>query len=227
MRASGKSWFVRVPLFARRELSSGRSSAAKQHSVADATLATQSKPPLSRVRGTRDFHPSDLRLRHWLFDHWRSVALLHGFEQYDAPILEHEELYVRKSGLEIVSQLYSFEDQSGRRLALRPEMTPSLARMVAANRSSMALPLKWWSVPQCWRYERMSRGRRREHYQWNMDIWGVAGATAEAELLSAIIQLFSRVGLTSRDVRARLSCRRFFTAALTALGLPPAALVPG
>ena len=218
MRSSCQTVFRRVPQFAQRGLSSGRSSAATQHATADVTPAAQSKAPLSRVRGTRDFQPADLRLRDWSFDHWRSVALLHGFEQYDAPVLEHEDLYVRKSGPEIVSQLYSFEDQSGRRLAMRPEMTPSLARMVAANRSSMALPLKWWSVPQCWRYERMSRGRRREHYQWNMDIWGVAGAAAEAELLSAVVQLFSRVGLTSRDVRARLSCRQFFAAALAALG---------
>ncbi len=123
-------------------------------------------------RGTRDFYPSDMRMRSWLFDHWKIVASQFGFEEYDAPILESEDLYIRKSGEEVSQQLYSFKDKGGRRVALRPEMTPSLARMVMARRNGLTLPVKWFSIPQCWRYERTTRGRRREHFQWNMDIWG-------------------------------------------------------
>ncbi len=123
-------------------------------------------------RGTRDFYPSDMRMRSWLFDHWKVVASQFGFEEYDAPILESEDLYIRKSGEEVSQQLYSFKDKGGRRVALRPEMTPSLARMVMARRNGITLPVKWFSIPQCWRYERTTRGRRREHFQWNMDIWG-------------------------------------------------------
>ena len=169
------------------------------------------RPP----RGTRDFYPhscatsdaEDMSLRTWLFGHWRAVAGLHGFEEYDAPVLESEELYVRKAGEDVTKQLYSMEDQSGRKLALRPEMTPSLARMVLARRGGMNLPVKWFSIPQCWRYERMTRGRRREHYQWNLDVWGVDGVAAEAELLAAAAGFCERVGLTAADVGVKVSTR--------------------
>lgn len=155
---------------------------------------------LSPPKGTRDFYPEDKRLQNWLFDKWRSVALKYGFEEYDAPVVESEELYIRKAGEEVTQQLYNFEDKGGRRLSLRPEMTPSLSRMVLAKKASLPLPLKWFSFPQCWRYERMTRGRRREHYQWNMDVWGVAGVEAEAELLSAIVSSFTEMGINSSDV---------------------------
>ena len=125
------------------------------------------------LKGTRDFYPEDHRQKDWLFSSWRSVARRYGFEEYDAPVLENEELYIRKAGEEVTQQLYNFEDKGGRRLSLRPEMTPSLARMVLAKKGALPFPLKWFAIPQCWRYERMTRGRRREHYQWNMDIWGV------------------------------------------------------
>ena len=118
---------------------------------------------LSPPRGTRDFFPEELRYRNWLFGHFREVARLFAFEEYDAPVVESEELYTRKAGEEIVDQLYSFQDKGGRKLALRPEMTPSLSRLVLQKGGSLALPLKWFSIPQCWRYERMTRGRRREH----------------------------------------------------------------
>ena len=106
-----------------------------------------------------------MRVRNWLFGKWRSTAKAFGFEEYDAPVLENEALYVRKAGEEVTQQLYNFEDKGGRRVALRPEMTPSLARMVMARKPTP--PLKWFSIPQCWRYERTTRGRRREHYQSN------------------------------------------------------------
>jgi histidyl-tRNA synthetase len=157
-------------------------------------------------RGTRDFYPEDLRLRSWLFDHFRATAALFGFEEIDAPVLEHAELFTRKAGEEIVTQLYHFELHE-RHLALRPEITPQVARMVMARHGALHWPLRWFSVPQCWRYERMSRGRKREHYQWNMDIWGEPGIAAEAELIASIFHLLDRVGLARGDVKIRISSR--------------------
>ncbi len=165
-----------------------------------------SKAPLQPPRGTRDFFPEDLRRREWLFAHFRATARRFGFEEFDAPVLEHEELFTRKSGEEIVEQLYHFELHD-RRLALRPEITPSLARMVAARRGSLKLPLRWFSIPQCWRYERMTRGRKREHYQWNMDVWGEPSVTAEAELIAAVFDCLDHTGLARGDAKVRLNSR--------------------
>ena len=181
---------------------------------------------LSSPRGTRDFPPEALRLRTWLFGHFREVARLFAFEEYDAPVVESEELYTRKAGEEIVDQLYAFEDKSGRRLVLRPEITPSLARLVLQKGGSLALPIKWFSIPQCWRYERMTRGRRREHYQWNMDIFGVREVTAEAELLAAVATLFSRVGLSASDIEIRISSRRILQTVLDDAGVAPDQFAP-
>ena len=117
---------------------------------------------LQPVKGTRDFYPHEMRLRNWLFSIWRETSRQFGFEEYDACVLESEELYLRKAGDEITGQLYAFDDKSGRRLALRPEMTPTLARLVLQRQNALQFPLKWFSIPQCFRYERMTRGRRRE-----------------------------------------------------------------
>ncbi len=171
------------------------------------------------VRGTRDFYPEDMRLRNWLFERFHSAARSHGFEEYDAPVLESEELYTRKAGEEIVGQLYNFEDKGGRKVALRPEMTPSLARMVMARAGAIALPIKWYSIPQCWRYERTQRGRGREHYQWNVDIWGMNGVEADAELLSILVQFFDSIGLSSEDLVIRISSRKVLEEVLGTLGL--------
>ena len=171
------------------------------------------------VRGTRDFYPEDMRIRNWLFERFHSAARSHGFEEYDAPVLESEELYTRKAGEEIVGQLYNFEDKGGRKVALRPEMTPSLARMVMARAGALALPIKWYSIPQCWRYERTQRGRGREHYQWNVDIWGMNGIEADAELLSVLVQFFDSVGLSSEDLVIRISSRKVLEEVLGSLGL--------
>ena len=186
-------------------------------------------------RGTRDFFPEQLLVQRWLFGEWRRAANLHGFKEYDAPVVETEDLYIRKAGEEVTGQLYSFDDKGGRRLALRPEMTPSLARMVMSKQGSLPLPLKWFSIPQCWRYERMTRGRRREHYQWNMDVWGVpatgldrpgsVAAGAELELLAAQVTLFKRVGLTSDDVAIRISSRALLNEVFQALGVENHAVV--
>jgi len=165
-----------------------------------------SKTDLRAPRGTRDFYPEDLRLRNWLFDRFREVALRFGFEEVDAPILEHAELYQRKAGEEIVDQLYHFT-LHGRHLALRGEFTPSLARMVMARQGALRLPLRWFCIPQCWRYERMTRGRRREHYQWNMDIWGEPSVSAEAELIAAVFSALDAMGLDPDDTRMRINSR--------------------
>ena len=171
------------------------------------------------VRGTRDFYPDDMRVRNWLFERFHSAARAHGFEEYDAPVLESEDLYTRKAGEEIVGQLYNFEDKGGRRVALRPEMTPSLARMVMARAGALALPIKWYSIPQCWRYERTQRGRGREHYQWNVDVWGMDGVEADAELLSVLAHFFGSVGLSSEDLVIRISSRKVLEEVLGSLGI--------
>ena len=175
---------------------------------------------LAPPRGTRDFYPEDMWLRNWLFGHFREVARLHAFEEYDTPMIENEALYTRKGGEEIVQQLYAFEDKSGRRLALRGEMTPSLARLVLQKGRSLPLPIRWFSIPQCWRYERMTRGRRREHYQLNMDIFGVAEVTAEAELLGAVVALFTRLGLGPEEVVIKVSNRKLLQGTLEKIGIP-------
>jgi histidyl-tRNA synthetase len=181
---------------------------------------------LQSVRGTRDFFPEDLRLRNWLFGHWRDTASSFGFEEYDAPVVESEELYTRKAGEEITGQLYNFEDKGGRRLALRPEMTPSLVRMLLQKGGGLALPLRWFAIPQCWRYERMTRGRGREHYQWNMDIFGVAGVEAEAELLAAIVQFFTALGLAAGDITIKVSSRKVLEGVLRQAGVPDEHFAP-
>ena len=169
------------------------------------------------VRGTRDFYPEDMRLRNWLFDNFAYASLLHGFEEYDSPILEHEELYTRKQGEDIVKQLYNFEDKGLRKVSLRPEMTPSLARMVMSRAGVLPMPIKWFSIPQCWRYERTQKGRGREHYQWNVDIWGTSEISADAELFSVLVTFFESVGLTKNDVVIRVSSRKVLEEVLGSL----------
>jgi histidyl-tRNA synthetase len=169
--------------------------------------------PTQPPKGTRDFYPEDLRLREWLFGRFRAVARAFGYEEVDAPVVEHAELFTRKAGEEIVQQLYHFE-LHGHRYALRPELTPSLARMVLARRGALRLPLRWFAIPQCWRYERMQRGRRREHYQWNMDVWGEPRVTAEAELIAALFQALDALGVPPGQVRVRLSSRALLEEAL-------------
>ena len=171
------------------------------------------------VRGTRDFYPEDMRVRNWLFESFHAAAHAHGFQEYDAPVLETEEIYTRKAGEEITQQLYNFEDKGGRRVALRPEMTPSLARMVMARSGALPLPIKWYSIPQCWRYERTQRGRGREHYQWNVDIWGSEGVVADAELLSVLVHFFRSVGLTEEDLVIKISSRKVLEEVLGSLGI--------
>src|SRR5687767_13602350 len=174
--------------------------------------------------GFRDFYPPEFADRAFIMGVWRDVARRYGFVEYDGPPLEPLDLYTRKSGEEIVGQLYNFTDKGGREVALRPEMTPTLARMVAARANALRKPVRWFSVPQLFRYERQQRGRLREHFQLNVDIIGEADVTADAELLAVAIDIMRGLGLSAGDVRARVSDRRLLTALLGALGVTEAQL---
>jgi len=175
---------------------------------------------LQPVKGTRDFFPDEMRLRNWLFEVWRNASVQAGFEEYDTCVLEHEELYIRKAGDEISKQLYSFEDKGGRRLSLRPEMTPSLARLVLQHKKSLSFPIKWFSMPQCFRYERMTKGRRREHFQWNADIIGQAEIVAEAEILMLLISACELMGLSAKEIRVFINDRRILNSILSQISVP-------
>jgi histidyl-tRNA synthetase len=174
---------------------------------------------LDALPGFREFYPSELAERNFIIGTWREVARRYAFVEYDGPPLEPLELYTRKSGDEIVGQLYAFTDKGGREVALRPEMTPTLARMVAAKANALRKPVRWFSVPQLFRYERKQRGRLREHFQLNVDIIGEADVTADAELLAVAIDIMRSFGLTSTDVRARVSDRRLLRGLLVLTGI--------
>ena len=174
--------------------------------------------------GFRDFYPEDLSLRNHIFATWRSVAARYGFEEYDGPPLESLEMYTQKSGDEIIQQLYAFRDKGDRDVALRPEMTPTLARMVAARVQALKKPIRWFSIPQLFRYERQQRGRLREHFQLNMDIIGEAGPLADAELMAAAIDIMHAFGLGPKDVQLRVSDRRVIRGLLLGRGLTEAQL---
>ena len=169
--------------------------------------------------GFRDFYPEQLATRNYLTSVWRDVARRYGFVEYDGPPLEPLDLYTKKSGDEIVGQLYAFTDKGDRQVALRPEMTPTLARMVAAKANAMRKPIRWFSIPQLFRYERQQKGRLREHFQLNVDIIGEASVAADAELLAVAVEIMRATGLTASDVRARISDRRLLTAILREVGV--------
>jgi len=170
---------------------------------------------MERLPGFRDFYPEPLPhpdvwsadARRHIFDRWRAVAQRYGFREYDGPPLEPLELYTLKSGQEIVGQLYNFVDKGERAVALRPEMTPTLARMVAAHERNYKKPIKWFAIPQLYRYERQQKGRLREHFQFNADLVGEAGPGADAELIALLIDSLRVFGLTADDFAVRLSSR--------------------
>ena len=176
--------------------------------------------------GFRDFYPQEFAERAFIMRAWRTVARRYAFSEVDGPPLEATELYTKKSGDEIVGQLYNFKDKGDREVALRPEMTPTIARMVAARANALRKPVRWFSVPQLFRYERQQRGRLREHFQLNVDIIGEPDVTADAEVLAVAIDVMRALGLTSDDVKARVSDRRLLSAYLQALGVADAALLP-
>jgi histidyl-tRNA synthetase len=170
---------------------------------------------MERLPGFRDFYPEPLPhtdvwsadVRQFIFEQWRTVAKRYGFREYDGPPLEPLELFTTKSGEEIVGQLYNFKDKGDREIALRPEMTPTLARMVAAHERNYKKPIKWFAIPQLFRYERQQKGRLREHFQFNADLIGESDPAADAELIALLIDVLRVFGLTAEDFVIRLSSR--------------------
>jgi histidyl-tRNA synthetase len=173
-------------------------------------------------RGMRDFYPEEMAVRNAVFAAWTGAARQSGFVQYDACVVENLDLLKRKGGEEISDQLYVFKDKSDRDLALRAEMTPSLARMVAARQTQYPMPLKWFAIAQCFRYERMSRGRKREHYQWNLDIIGEESVAAEAEVVATAVRALATLGLGPADVQVRVNSRALLSDLFNRAGIASA-----
>lgn len=181
--------------------------------------------PLSTqpYKGARDFYPEEKRLQQYMFNTWRRVVERFGYEEYDAPILEPLDIYLAKTGDEIVNdQTYVFEDRGGRKVVIRPEMTPTVSRMVAAHRQELAYPLRWYSIPNLWRYERPQRGRLREHWQLNVDIFGVADNSAELEMITLVDAIFKEFGAKAEMYELRVNHRQLLNYLLADfLGLKP------
>src|SRR3970282_625657 len=172
------------------------------------------------VKGTRDFYPEQMAVRNWLYGKMREVSRSYGYQEYEAPILESLELYAAKSGDELVEQQsYVFKDRGESEVTLRPELPPSLARMVAQRQKELAFPLRWWSFGPFWRYERPQKGRTREFFQWNIDMIGNGTPAADAELIAIIATFFRQVGLTPQDALIFVNNRRLMEVELKSLGV--------
>ncbi len=174
---------------------------------------------IQAVKGTRDFYPDVMARRNFIIDGWKQASMRNGFSEYDGPIFEYLKMYQQKSGDEIASQLFSFEDRGGRALAIRPEITPTLARMVNQKINSLPRPIKWFSVPRLCRAERPQKGRLREFFQWNVDIIGVEDCLADAEVIFTAVDYLRQVGLTSKDIQVRISSRKMLAELLKAIGI--------
>jgi len=181
---------------------------------------------LSPVKGTRDFYPPQMAIRNWLVDGWKQVSIRNGFEEYDGPIFEYLKMFQIKSGDEIVEQLFSLKDRGGRDLAIRPEITPTLARMVNQQINSLPRPIKWFSVPRLCRAERPQKGRLREFFQWNVDIIGVDDVLADAEVIFCALDYLQQVGLRPVDIVVKISSRKMLAAVLRAVGIAENNLEP-
>jgi histidyl-tRNA synthetase len=184
--------------------------------IAVYTEKMQLEPP----RGMRDFYPEDLALRDRIFAAWSEASTRHGFQRFEAPVVETFDLLARKAGEEVAQQIYHFQDKSNRQLALRPEVTPSLVRMVSARAQEIVFPAKWWTIGQCFRYERMTRGRKREHFQWNVDVIGEPTVLAETWILACATYALRALGLGPRDVRIHVNNRKVVAHLLCELGVP-------
>ncbi|MCF7974979.1 MAG: histidine--tRNA ligase [Phycisphaerae bacterium] len=171
------------------------------------------------VKGTRDFYPPIMAVRNTLTDGWKAASIRNGFEEYDGPIFEMLKMYQVKSGDEIVEQLFSLQDRGGRDLAIRPEITPTLARMVNQQINALPRPIKWFSVPRLCRAERPQKGRLREFFQWNIDIIGIEEVLADAEIIFCAVDYLRSVGLTDKDIVVRVSSRRMLAEVLKAIGI--------
>jgi len=174
---------------------------------------------IKSVKGTRDFFPKEMAVRRWLIDHMRQVSTQFGFQEYEGPCIETIDLYAAKSGDELVKeQSFVFPDRSGELLALRPELTPTLARMIASKQNELVFPLRWWSFGPFWRYERPQKGRSREFYQWNVDLIGTDSIQADAEVIAVICEFLKSIGLIPEQVKILVNNRRLMDACLDDLG---------
>ena len=172
------------------------------------------------VKGARDFYPEEKAIHGWLYEKLKGVSTSFGYQEYDGPFLEKIDLYAAKSGEELVKeQAFVLEDRGGDLLALRPELTPSLARMVAQKQNQLAYPLRWWSFGPFWRYERPQKGRSREFFQWNIDMIGVDSPESDAELIAVCVEFFRGVGLTHNQVAVRVNDRQLMDGELAAIGI--------
>src|SRR4030043_167856 len=171
------------------------------------------------VKGTRDFYPPDMAIRNFIVDGWKKVSLRNGFEEYEGPIFEYLKMYQIKSGQEIAEQLFSFKDRGDRDLAIRPEITPTLARMVNQRINALPKPIKWFSVPRLCRAERPQKGRLREFFQWNIDIIGEDSVLADAEVIFATVDYLRETGLTPKDIKVKISSRKLLGAILRGIGI--------
>jgi histidyl-tRNA synthetase len=171
------------------------------------------------VKGTRDFYPPQMAVRNFIIEGWKAASLRNGFEEYDGPIFEYLKMFQVKSGDEIVEQLFNLTDRGGRDLAIRPEITPTLARMVNQQINSLPRPIKWFSVPRLCRAERPQKGRLREFFQWNIDIIGVDDVRADAEVIFTSIDYLRSAGLTDKDIKAKISSRKLLAAFLKNIGI--------
>lgn len=179
------------------------------------------KTIVSTVKGARDFYPQQMAIRNWLYHHITRVSRSYGYEEYDGPFLEKIELYAAKSGEELVKeQAFVFPDRGGELITLRPELTPSLARMVAQKQGELLYPLRWWSFGPFWRYEKPQKGRSREFFQWNIDLIGVDSPEADAELIAICADFFRAVGLTPDQVQVFVNDRQLMDAEFDRLGIP-------
>ncbi len=180
------------------------------------------KSIIQSVKGTRDFYPEDMAFRSWLYQKLKKVSNIFGYQEYDGPFLEKIDLYAAKSGEELVKeQSFVFPDRSGELITLRPELTPSLARMVASRQNELVFPLRWWSFGPFWRYERPQKGRSREFFQWNIDLIGVNSHEADAEMLAIAGTFFKEVGLTPAEVFIAINDRELMESELTKAGIQP------
>lgn len=173
------------------------------------------------VKGTRDFYPEDMAARQWLYGLFRDVSESFGYQEWEGPILESIELYRAKSGSELADkQSYSFQDRGGETITLRPELTPTLARLIAQRQGQLNFPARWWSFGPFWRYEKPQKGRTREFFQWNLDMLGAASPEADAEIATVLISFFKKAGLRSDQVIVAVNSRRLMDAELEGLGIP-------
>ncbi|MEA3378036.1 MAG: histidine--tRNA ligase [Nanoarchaeota archaeon] len=174
---------------------------------------------INKLRGTRDFYPKEMILLNYIFSTWKDIAEKFGYEEVDGPLLEPVDLWTLKSGSEIPEQMYNFKDKSGREVAIRPEFTPTIARLVAQKQKGLIKPIKWYSIPRCWRYEAPQSGRLREFFQFNIDCLGTTSMMADAEIIITAIEIMKKFGCTEKDFYIRLNNRKLIASLFSLAGI--------